>query len=291
MSWRTVVIASGCKLDYKLGCLVVRAEETRKVFLDEVAVLLIESTAVSLTEYLIAELIRRKVRVIFCDEKRDPVAELVPYSGSHDSARKIKMQIGWPKDVKDAVGTELVSEKIGKQAALLESLQRERESKLLRQYIGQLEFGDASNREGHAAKVYFNALFGMEFTRSRECPANAALNYGYSLILSACNREISSNGYLNQLGIHHDNMFNAFNLGCDLMEPFRPYVDSVVVSRNYGSFGVSEKHDLIGILNEEIIFENTKQTLLNGIKLYIRSVFSALNDEDVSALRFCGYEF
>ena len=80
MSWRTVVISSGCKLDFNLGCLTIRAEETKRIYLDEIAVLIIESTAVSLTAYLMSELIKRKIKVVFCDEKRDPTAELVPYS-------------------------------------------------------------------------------------------------------------------------------------------------------------------------------------------------------------------
>ena len=91
--------------------------------------------------------------------------------------------------------------------------------------MGQVELLDASNREGHAAKVYFNALFGMDFTRSADISINAALNYGYSLLLSAFNREISANGYLTQLGIYHNNMFNHFNLACDFMEPYRVIVD------------------------------------------------------------------
>ena len=91
-----------------------------------------------------------------------------------------------------------------------------------------MEFGDATNREGHAAKVYFNALFGMDFTRTAENSINAALNYGYSLLLSTCTREIAINGYITQLGLFHDNMFNPFNLAFDLMEPFRPLVDNLI---------------------------------------------------------------
>lgn len=290
MSWRTVVISSGCKLDFNLGCLTIRAEETKRIYLDEIAVLIIESTAVSLTAYLMSELTKRKIKVVFCDEKRDPTAELVPYAGSHDSSRKIKMQMEWSDDIKGAVWTEIMTEKISRQADFLEKLGKKREVSMLRQYVGEMEFGDTNNREGHAAKVYFNAMFGMSFTRSADCPVNSALNYGYSLILSACNREISSSGYLNQLGIHHDNMFNAFNLGCDLMEPFRPYVDKAVFNGEYSEFGVNEKHELIDILNHEVVFDNARHTLLNGIKLYIRTVFSALNDRDVSQIRFCRYE-
>ena len=96
---------------------------------------------------------------------------------------------------------------------------------MLNGYIKEIKFNDATNREGHAAKVYFNALFGMNFNRNADNAINAALNYGYSIILSAVNREVVSNGYLTQLGLFHDNMFNQFNLSCDIMEPLRILID------------------------------------------------------------------
>ena len=106
MSWRTIVITKRAKLDLQLGFMVVRGE---------IAVVLIESTAVSLTTSLLAELTKRKVKVIFCDEKRNPSSELVSYYGSHDTSNKIRKQIAWRQNTKEAVWTEIVSEKIRKQ--------------------------------------------------------------------------------------------------------------------------------------------------------------------------------
>lgn len=286
MSWRTVVIANRCKLDLKLGCLVVRGEETKRVLLDELALLIIENTAVSMTGCLLAALTQRKIRVIFCDEKRNPSAELTPYVGAHDSARKIRVQIKWSDDVKCAVWTEIVTEKIAKQAEFLAEHGKLQEASLLQEYLAQIAFGDATNREGHAAKVYFNALFGMTFTRSAECATNAALNYGYGLILSAFNREITANGYLTQLGLHHDNVFNPFNLSSDLMEPYRILVDRTVHAAEFGSFGTAEKHEMVQLLHRQVLIGGTKQTVLNAIKLYVRSVFDALNDNELSRIKF-----
>ena len=286
MSWRTVVITSRCKLDYKMGFMVVRAEETKKIFLDEIAVLLIENPAVSMTGCLLEALVEKKIRVIFCDARRTPNAELVPYYNSYDCSRKIKAQIAWSDDIKGAVWADIVAEKIRKQADFLEELESFNESSLLRSYLSQIEPHDATNREGHAAKVYFNALFGMDFTRSEENTVNAALNYGYSIILSAFNREIVSQGYLTQLGIFHDNMFNHFNFSCDLMEPFRILVDRKVKSLSFSELTSEEKHLLVNVLNETVVINQTKQTVLNAIKYYCRSVFDALNDGDLSLIQF-----
>ncbi len=286
MSWRTVIISSQAKLDYKMGYVVVRGTETKRILIDEISVLLLENPAVALTGCLIEALVEKKVKVIFCDSKHNPCAELVSHHGSHDSSAKIRSQFGWSNDIKAIVWQEIVTEKIRKQKEFLENLCKEEEAALLDSYIGQVERLDSTNREGHAAKVYFNALFGMHFTRSSETPVNAALNYGYSLILSVFNREITANGYLTQLGIFHDNMFNHFNLGSDLMEPFRIIVDRAVVGMQIEDFSKEEKHSLWGILEDTVYIDSKKQSVRNAIKIYTRSVFDAINDSDIALLKF-----
>ena len=152
--------------------------------------------------------------------------------------------------------------------------------------MSQIEPHDITNREGHAAKVYFNALFGKDFTRSEENITNAALNYGYSIILSAFNREIVAHGYLTQLGIFHDNMFNQFNLSCDLMEPFRVFIDRVVFFSKFEKLESKEKYALWNALNSYVVIGGTTQTILNAMKIYTKSVFEALNDGDPSKIKF-----
>lgn len=285
MSWRTVVISNNAKLDYQIGYLVVRGAETIKIHLNEIGTLIIESTAVSMTSYLLSELMKNKVKVIFCDEKRNPSSELLPYYGSHDTSAKIRKQIEWTKEEKALIWTEIVSEKIKQQALLLERYNK-KESLMLYGYMEEVEFGDVTNREGHAAKVYFNALFGKSFTRTDEIPTNAALNYGYSIILSIFNREIVASGYLTQIGLFHDNMFNQFNLASDLMEPFRPLVDEMVIELRPEKFDKYEKHLMLGLLNKEVEISGKKEVLGNAIKIYCKSVFDALNDRDISLIRF-----
>lgn len=290
MSWRTVVIDNQSKLDYKMGYLVVRSFETKRVLLDEIAILVIENPAVSLTGFLLAALTEKKIKVIFCDTKRNPVAELIPHHGCHDSSGKIRTQITWPESVKSLIWQEIISEKIRKQAEFLRELHKEKQAEMLSEYIGQVELSDATNREGHAAKVYFNALFGMDFTRSADIPINAALNYGYSLILSAFNREISANGYLTQLGIFHCNMFNHFNLASDFMEPFRVVVDRFVFRMRPNSFDKEEKHNLYRILDIRVSIDGQSQFLMNAIKIYTKSVLDAINDNDPAEIKFYRHE-
>lgn len=285
MSWRTVVISSNAKLDYQIGYMVVRGEKTTKIHLNEIGMLIVESTAVSMTSYLLSELMKNKIKVVFCDEKRNPCSELVSYYGSHDTSSKIRKQIEWTKDDKDHIWTEIVSEKIKQQALMLQRYQKE-EANMLFEYMEEVEFGDITNREGHAAKVYFNTLFGKKFTRTDENPINAALNYGYGIILSIFNREIVSSGYLTKIGLFHDNMFNQFNLSSDLMEPFRPLVDQLVVELKPEKFETEEKRKMLELLNKEVEICGKMEVVTNAIKIYCRSVFDALNDRDISLIRF-----
>lgn len=266
MSWRIIVISKRAELDLQLGYMVVRSEEVTKVVLSEISTILIESTAVSLTTSLLAELTRRKIKVIFCDEKKNPSSELISYYGSHDTSNKIRKQIAWRKNTKEAVWTEIVTEKIRKQKELLEIMGKE-EAELLSSYLKEIVWNDTTNREGHAAKVYFNALFGLDFTRTEDNNINAALNYGYSIILSTFTREIAATGYITQLGLFHDNMFNQFNLASDLMEPFRVLVDREVKQMKLDSFEHDEKMQLVNILNQEVSIDGRIQYVNNAIKI------------------------
>ena len=286
MSWRTVVISNRCKLDLSMGYMVIRGEETHRVFLDELSILIIENSAVSLTGCLLAALTERKIKVIFCDEKRNPCAELIPHHGSHDSTRKIRNQVQWTDSCKGTVWMEIIAEKIKNQANFLEELHLYDASLALNEYATQIQFNDSSNREGHAAKVYFNAIWGTKFSRGQENPINAALNYGYSILLSCFNREIAMNGYLTQLGIHHDNVFNAYNLSSDLMEPFRVIIDKKVVEMSPVDFSTSEKHEMLKIMSKELQINSSHQSLQNTIKIYVKSVLNALNDGDLSLISF-----
>ena len=289
MSWRTVVLSSSAKLDYQLGYLVIRKEDTCRIHISEISMLIIESTSVSLTAALLNELTKKKVKVIFCDEKRNPSSELIPFYGSHDTSAKIREQIKWTDEQKADVWTKIVAEKIGKQAEVLREYGK-KEADLLESYINEIEYDDATNREGHAAKVYFNALFGMDFSRTANNSINAALNYGYGIIVSAFSREIVSNGYLTQIGISHSNMFNQFNLSSDLMEPFRPIIDRRVKEMSPQKFESLEKREVLSVLNDDVFISGRSENIMNTIKIYCKSVFDAINSNDTSMIKFYEYE-
>ena len=278
MSWRVVVISKRCKLDYKMGSLVVRSsDDEKRIFLDDISVLICESTAISITVYLLAELTVRKIKVIFCDNQHNPASELIPMYGSYVSSGRIREQIAWAPMHKALAWQAITRQKITNQAWVLTKVGQQEKAEQLLGYAKEVQPGDTSNREGHAAKVYFNALFGLDFYRNADDVRNAALNYGYSILLSAFNREIAASGYLTQLGIWHDNSENPFNLGSDLMEPFRPLVDLFVEQhKDWKEFTKEEKLEVVNLMNQKIGIKKSSQYLNNAVGIYARSVFEAV---------------
>ena len=293
MGWRTVVVSSRVKLELRLNYLVIRGDVEKKVFLDEISVLIIENTAVSLTCSLLHALSERKVKIVFCDPKRLPYSELVPYHGSYDSCEMIRQQIAWTEEQKNLIWTEIVREKILNQASLLDHYGLSESAFKLQEYASEVGIGDNSNREGHAAKVYFNALFGTSFGRGQEIKINAGLNYGYQVILACISREISANGFLLQLGIFHSNTFNSFNLASDLMEPFRPVVDDYVLKMNLDGdeLDKDDKQHILRMLECNVVIDNERRTLLEAMRKYTRCALDAICSSDTSLLRFFRYEF
>lgn len=288
MGWRTVGVNKNCKLSYKNSYLIVRSEELKMIHLSEINTIIIENGMVSITSYLINELANRKIKLIFCDEKHNPSCELMPYYGAFNTSKKILNQTRWEQNRKDETWKEIVKYKIHNQAMLLKKLEIKEYTKLI-EYEEQVEIADRTNREGHAAKVYFNLLFGNDFIRDKEDNTNVALNYGYAILLSMLNKEIVSKGYITPLEINHRSEFNQFNLSCDLMEIFRPLVDEIVYNNRELAFDKEFKYKLVDVCNKTVIIEKQEQYLANAIPIFIASVFDFLEKNEES--KILNYEF
>lgn len=284
MGFRTVVVNSRSKLECRLNFLIIRGETEKRIYINEINTLIVQSTAVSLTAALLSELVRNNVKVVFCDEKCNPSSELLPYYGAHNTSKRIKMQTKWKKETKDKIWKVLIEKKILYQSDLLYKNGFLTESDMLKSYAAEVIDGDITNREGHAAKVYFNSLLPTGVTRRSASFVNGCLNYGYAVLLSAINREIVSGGYITQLGIWHDNEFNGFNLGSDLIEPLRPIADETALSIADGD--KTFKRKMANILNYEAVFIGKKTTLDVAIRQYVKSVLNALEEDNHSLITF-----
>ena len=280
MSFRTVVITKQSRLNYKNKYLVVKQEDDEKyIHLSEIDTLIIDSISVSISTYLLKELSDNKINIIFCDEKHNPFGEIIPYYSRYNSSKKLKEQILWKSKNKKLLWAKIIKNKIMNQSLLLKKI-KVRNYKSLLQYMDEVCIDDKTNREGHASKVYFNNLFGKDFIRHENDSINAALNYGYSILLSTINKEIINNGYVTQLGIHHKSEFNEFNLTCDLMEPFRVIIDNFVYFNKTREFNKDYKLDLINIFNNYFKYKNKKYVLKDVIKLYVKDTLNSISNID-----------
>lgn len=279
MSFRTVVIANQAKISYKNRFLVVKKDiEEKYIHLSEIDTIIVDSISVSISSYLLKELTDNKINIIFCDEKHNPYGQIQPFYSRHNSSKKIIEQTKWTLKNKDNLWTLIVKNKIINQAFLLKKI-KSKQANLVFSYVDEVGVGDKSNREGHASKVYFNALFGKKFSRGNNDIINAKLNYGYAILLSTISKEITNNGYLTQLGIHHKNEFNPFNLACDLMEPFRVIIDAFVYYNQERELDSNLKLDIINIFNNIYTFNSKKYTLKDIIELYVKNTFKVLSEE------------
>ena len=286
MGWRTVIVNTHSKLSYKNNHLIFKdASRTELIHLSEVDILLLETTNIVLSTMLIKRLVDENILVIFCDDKRLPTAYLMPYYGRHDSSLQLSRQIAWNEDVKAEIWTTIIVQQILNPAFYLGSCGfLEKSQSVIDLYHG-LDLFDPSNREGHAARIYFNTLFGNDFSREQDSDINAALDYGYTLILSMFAREIVLSGCMTQFGLKHANQFNQFNLASDIMEPFRPIIDRIVYENRNSSF-VKIKRELFTIFSDTFHYNDKDMYLSNIISDYTKKVIQALNQPEKGVPEF-----
>ncbi|MCK1194533.1 type II CRISPR-associated endonuclease Cas1 [Streptococcus uberis] len=279
MGWRTVIVNTHSKLTYKSNHLIFKdASRTEMIHLSEIDVLLLETTDIVLSTMLIKRLVDENILVIFCDDKRLPTALLTPYYGRHDSSLQLSKQISWDEAIKADVWTTIIAQKIINQSLFLGASGFYEKSQSIMDLYHGLENYDPSNREGHAARIYFNTLFGNDFSREQDNNINAGLDYGYTLLLSMFARELVVTGCMTQFGLKHSNQFNQFNFASDIMEPFRPLIDQIVYENRSASF-VQIKRHLFSIFSNTYQYNGKEMYLTNIVSDYTKKVVKSLNHQ------------
>ncbi|EHK4067799.1 type II CRISPR-associated endonuclease Cas1 [Listeria monocytogenes] len=279
MGWRTIVVNSHSKLSYKNQHLVFKsAYQQEMIHLSEIDVLLLETTDITLTTMLINCLVAENILILFCDDKRLPIGKILPFYGRHDSSLQLSKQLEWDAELKAAVWTEIISQKILNQSMFLSMLNYDEKADSLIKLHETLAIFDPTNREGHAARIYFNQLFGNDFIREQENDINSGLNYGYTLLLSIFARELVKAGCMTQFGLKHANQFNDFNFASDLMEPFRPLVDQIVYEKRNEDFQVI-KRSLFELFTKQFDYNDQHMFLTNIVSDYTKKIVKVLNEE------------
>lgn len=279
MGWRSVIITQHAKLTYSMQMMIVQTRDgINQIPIEDINLLLVSTTQAVITSALISKLAQNQTKIIFVDEKGNPIVETAVYYPGTRNMAKLTQQFNWDEHLKEVLWTKIVSQKIKNQIAVLANYHLNKDE--VQSELDQLEINDESNREAIAARKYFMLLFDKNFVRRDTSAINAALNYGYAILLSSFNREIAMNGYLTYFGIHHCSQENQFNLASDLMEPFRPFVDYwVKAHEKIKELTPDIKYSLVELLSLEIKFNGKKTLLTNAITVYVRECLKFLSGD------------
>jgi len=282
---RTLVFSNPMNLSLRNQQIVIAykdsPDEKVTVPIEDVGVVLLEHQHTNITLPLLNALVEGDVQIVICNAKGMPSAMFQGMNSNNLQGETLRNQIACGEVLKKQLWKQIVEAKIKNQAALLDSIGED--GCVLRPFYSNVRSGDTDNREGIAARIYFQHLFGDNFVRDREEPGvNALLNYGYTILRAATCRAIVTSGLLPAIGIFHHNRSNAYPLADDLMEPFRPFVDSVVydLAMN-GKMELTKdvKGELISVLYVDTLFKNVKRPLSVGLSMTTASMAKCLAKE------------
>lgn len=282
---RTLLFTSPVYLSLKNEQLVVCFKDTpddkRTIPIEDIGFVLIDNPMISITMPLVNALADNNVALIFCNEKSMPNAMLQNLDTHSLQCEILNKQIAIGEVLKKNLWKQTIEAKIKNQSKLLMKLGKD--GNVLKPYYSNVKSGDADNREGAAARIYWMRLFGNDFFRDRNLPGiNALLNYGYTILRAATARALMGAGLLPAIGIFHHNRSNAFPLADDIMEPYRPYVDEIV----YGMFndGMTElnqksKSSLLHVLFCDTHFSKVTRPLSIALTMTAASLVKCFSRE------------
>lgn len=281
MAFRVVLIESECSIHLKLNNLIIdKGEGDIWIPLDDISMIVLDNLKIEFTVRLMSCLAEHNIGLIVCNMEHLPIG----FYSSYDNHSRISKNIGFQidKDITfyNSFWEKIVFEKISNQKRVLNLLGKNSVDGKLDELAGDIKDGDSSNREAHAAKVYFNTLMGTTFSRGNEdILLNSGLDYGYAIIRGYIARLCVGYGLNTQLGIHHKNEFNRFNLVDDLMEPFRPFIDyySYKILEGEEYFKIEHRRKLVNILNHKVMYMNKKMYVANMIEDYVEQYAAFLS--------------
>ena len=208
-----------------------KKETTRTIPIEDIGVVVLDNRQITLTHGLIEALLENNCAVITCDSKGMPVGLLLPLYGNTTQNERFRRQIDASLPLKKQLWQQTVKTKISNQAAILSRHSTEN-TRCMSIWVNEVKSGDTDNMEARAAAFYWKVLLRdiPGFTRDKDgIPPNNLLNYGYAILRAIVARALVCSGLLPTLGIHHHNRYNAYCLADDIMEPYRPYVDDLIM--------------------------------------------------------------
>lgn len=253
------------------------ARTTKTLPIEDLGVIILEHPQITLTSNVLELLMDQQVAVITCNSRYMPSGMFLPLDGNSEQTERIRTQLESSLPLKKQLWQQTVRAKIMNQAMVLERLGVPNQRLLHLQ--NDVLSGDTTNCEAQAASHYWGKIYGGNFVRSRdpETP-NAQLNYGYAILRSVVARALTASGMLPSIGIHHRNKYNAFCLADDIMEPYRPYVDWLVLNLpglDEATEGLTREHkiELLKLPQTDVFIGEIKRPLFHAVSMTTASLY------------------
>lgn len=246
-----------------------KKEAERTIPIEDIGVVILDNRRITVTSGVLEALLDNKCAVITCDQKSMPVGLLLPLCGNNTQNERFRSQLDASLPLRKQLWQQTVKQKILNQEYVLRT-NTGKETKCMKVWANDVRSGDPDNLEARAAAYYWRNLFTdyPDFVRDREgTPPNNLLNYGYAILRAVIARALVGSGLLPTLGIHHHNRYNAYCLADDIMEPYRPYVDQLVIDIIHCSDDVSVitkelKMQLLGIPMLDVVVNGKRSPLM-----------------------------
>lgn len=259
----------------------------RTIPIEDIGVVVIDNRWITITSGLLEALLENNCAVITCDSKNMPVGLMLPLAGNTVQNERFRKQLDASVPLKKQLWQQTMRQKILNQESVLRR-NTMKETRCMRVWANDVKSGDADNMESRAAVYYWQNLFAGEiehFVRDREGePPNNLLNYGYAILRAVVARALVSSGMLPTLGIHHHNRYNAYCLADDIMEPYRPYVDELVISimgrhDDYSELTKEIKMDFWGIPTIDVTIDGKRSPLMIAVSQTTASLYKCFTGE------------
>ena len=258
-------------------------EEKGSVPIEDIGLLMLDHYQITLSHQLIQELMKNNVILISCDERHLPLAGMLPFSGNTLFSERVKTQIEVSEPSNKQLWKQTIECKIQNQLKVLEQLGKY--ASPMYEYLKEVKSGDTTNMEGIAAQHYWKYLIDNDFLRDRfgDYP-NPFFNFGYGVLLSIIARALVDTGLLLVLGIFHRNKYNPYCLASDIMEPYRPIADLLVMKwlqlhPEKQSLDKESKSFLLQIATQDVNIEKLVRPLIVGVKMTASSLLKCYTGE------------
>lgn len=270
---KTLFFESSGYLHAKLNQLIFtpKTGDERQVPIEDIGIIIIENQTILLSAHCLQSLAHNNTAVIFCNASHVPSSMLLSMEAHSTTQRQTEAQLAATPALDGRLWKQTVIAKINNQAHCLELGGRNLANKL-RIIAGDVRNGDPTNSEGNAARLYFKSHFPEGgFSRKREgVMPNAILNYGYAIIRAAMARALVGSGLLCIKGIHHSNQYNPFVLADDIMEPYRPFADNLILNSPFRNAKTLEKEIKLALAMlpaSDVVISGMKRPMMNAMSM------------------------